>query len=172
MMIKILSLTKIILSAFGGGLILSIAPMVHAAATLAVESVRLDNPSPISALDYLRWELQFIGGSGANVLGVDSTDFEFDGDDMGAFVSDVTCLRKTCIVTALVDTESPNIPGVVKLVVVDDDTIMDSVGNKLGGSGINNGDYNDGQYMRVVTPALFTQYNLVPNGPIKAIATD
>jgi hypothetical protein len=42
--------------------------------------------------------------------------------------------------------------GTLRLIVLDNDTILDGTGNKLGGASINNGKYITGQTYTITTP--------------------
>ena len=79
-----------------------------------------------------------------NVTGVDVTDFAVDMSGAkavtGASVTGVSGSGDTYSVT--VDTGTGN--GSLGLDVLDDDTIVDAVGNPLGGAGAANGEYTAG----------------------------
>ncbi len=77
------------------------------------------------------------------VTGVDKTDFALTttGDISDASISTVTGDGATY--TVLVDTGIGN--GTLRLDVIDDDSIVDYVGNLLGGIGLGNGNYNSGE---------------------------
>jgi hypothetical protein len=78
------------------------------------------------------------------VTGVDSSDFTLTttGDITGETVSQVTGLGVSYIVTATVTGGY----GDVHLNLVDDDTIQDTSNNPLGGAGLGDGDFTDGEY--------------------------
>jgi hypothetical protein len=76
------------------------------------------------------------------VTGVNKSDFDLTVTGItGASISAVSGTGTTYKVT--VSTGTGN--GTLRLNVIDDDTILDAVGNKLGGKGADNGNYTTGQ---------------------------
>ena len=77
------------------------------------------------------------------VTGVDVTDFTLTttGAVTGAFVVNVS--GTGAVYTVTIDTGTGN--GTIRLDVIDDDTILDGVGNPLGGPGTGNGDFTAGE---------------------------
>ncbi len=77
------------------------------------------------------------------VTGVDVTDFTLTttGAVTGAFVAGVS--GSGAVYTVTVDSGTGN--GTIRLDVIDDDTILDNVGNPLGGLGAGNGNFLEGQ---------------------------
>jgi autotransporter-associated beta strand protein len=77
-----------------------------------------------------------------SVTGVDTTDFALTTSGLsGASVAGVTGTGATYTVT--VNTGSGS--GTVRLDLLDDDSIADLAGNKLGGTGVGNGNFTTGQ---------------------------
>ena len=97
------------------------------------------------------------------VTGVDATDFSLDlGGVTGASISGVSGSGASRTVTA----DSCSGTGTLRLDVIDDDTILDTAGNKLGGNGTGNGNFSTGQdytLSRTLTPT-FTADNKVYDG--------
>lgn len=77
-----------------------------------------------------------------DVTGVDATDFFVVGDVIGATVTSVTGGAKVYTVTV----DSGTGDGLLTLNLVDDDSIADLNGNKLGGTGTGNGDFGGESY--------------------------
>jgi len=89
-----------------------------------------------------------------NVTGVTTGDFALTTTGIGgASVSSVTPVSAS-VYTVAVNTGSGS--GTVRLDVVDDDTILDLVGNRLGGLGAGTGNFNAGQVYTIdkVTPGV------------------
>lgn len=105
---------------------------------LSVSSIlRADpNPAPVGSVD-------FIVTFTESVTGVDETDFtlSLSGTLAGTEISEISGSGKTYVVTV----DSGTGYGTIRLDVVDDDTIQNSSGIPLGGVGLNNGDYLDGE---------------------------
>jgi hypothetical protein len=98
--------------------------------------VRAD-PSPTSAAS-----VQYTVTFAKNVTGVDAKDFTFTASGVtGASVTGVTGGGTTWTVTVSTGTGD----GTLRLDLVDDDSITDSAGNRLGGTGAGNGDFTSGQ---------------------------
>ena len=78
-----------------------------------------------------------------NVTGVDPSDFALSstGTLLGGSVTGVSGSNNVYTVTANTGTGE----GTIRLDLADDDTIVDGVGNKLGGVGAGNGDFTTGQ---------------------------
>jgi hypothetical protein len=116
-----------------------------------------------------------------NVTGVDAADFSLASSVTGASITSVTGSGTTYTVT--VNTGSGN--GTLRLVVQDNDTIIDGAGNPLGGVGLNNGKYSLGQYYSIykTTPSVVSlvrasgnptnaatvQYTLTFSEPVKGV---
>ena len=80
------------------------------------------------------------------VTGVSSGDFTLTTTGVtGAAVSGVS--GSGSVYTVTVNTGNDN--GTIRLDVIDDDTILDAAGNKLGGTGINNGNFTSGDAYNV-----------------------
>ena len=80
-------------------------------------------------------------------VGVDITDFVLTTTGVsGALVSNVSGSGDIYIVT--VNTGTGN--GSIRLDLIDDDSIVDKVGNPLGGSGSDNGDYTSGEEYEII----------------------
>lgn len=84
-----------------------------------------------------------------SVTGVDASDFKLTTSNLsGAGVTGVSGAGSTYNVT--VDTGTPDAAGAtLRLDVVDDDTVVDSGGQPLGGNGTGNGDFNAGEVYAV-----------------------
>ncbi len=76
-----------------------------------------------------------------SVNGVDSGDFGLTGSVTGGFISNVTGSGTNRVVTV----GGYSGAGTLQLVLLDNDTIQDGLGNPLGGLGAGNGDYPSGQ---------------------------
>jgi hypothetical protein len=102
--------------------------------------VRAD-PSPTSAAS-----VQFTVTFSKNVFNVDAGDFATTSSGViGANVTGVTGSGTTWTVTVSTGTGD----GTLRLDLVDNDTIVDGVGNQLGGSGAGNGNFTAGQVYTV-----------------------
>jgi len=110
--------------------------------------VRVD-PSP-TALASVSWTVTF----GESVTGVDATDFALAqaGGVSGAFITAVTPVSGT-IYTVTASTGTGN--GTLGLNLADNDSIIDAVGNPLGGAGAGNGDFS-GETYSVIRPVTVT----------------
>jgi len=110
---------------------------VDKTAPRVVSSARV-NPNPTTASS-----VKFTVTFSESVTGVDKTDFSLTttGGITGASVSGVSGSGATRTVT--VSTGSGH--GTLRLNVVDNDTIRDGAGNRLGGTGAGNGNYTSGQ---------------------------
>jgi len=95
------------------------------------------------------------------VDGVDTSDFTpfTTGSISGASVSGVTGLGSTRTVSVNPGSGS----GTLRLDVVDDDSIVDSVSNPLGGAGAGNGNFTSGQSYTVNKNLAPTDINLSPS---------
>ncbi|MEW6400300.1 MAG: multicopper oxidase domain-containing protein, partial [Chloroflexota bacterium] len=93
------------------------------------------------------------------MTGVDVTDFALTADGItGASVASVTGTGATRSVGVLTGTGD----GTIRLDVVDNDTILDDLGNPLGGPGIANGDFTGGQSYSIdrTPPAVVSSVRL------------
>jgi hypothetical protein len=86
----------------------------------------------------------FVVFSESSLSGVDTSDFTLTttGGISGASISSVTYSNGA---SASVTVNTGSGDGTIRLDVVDDDSITDSAGNKLGGAGTGNGNYTSGQ---------------------------
>jgi len=101
-----------------------------------VSSVLRTNASPTNAAS-----VNFTVTFSKAVTGIDGTDFTVDTTGIsGAAVTGVSGSGTTYTVTVITGSGS----GSLRLDVVDDDTITDSVSNPLGGAGAGNGGYTTG----------------------------
>jgi hypothetical protein len=101
-----------------------------------VVSITRDDPSPTNAAS-VHWTVTF----SEDVTGVDASDFGFSGSGAaGASVTGVTGSGDEYTVTA-----SVGVDGVLRLDLVDDDSIKDAANNRLGGTGMGNGSFTTGQ---------------------------
>jgi MSHA biogenesis protein MshQ len=111
-----------------------------------VSSINRANPDPTIAAS-VSWTVIF----SENVTGVDATDFALVPTGVsGAFITAVTGGGTTWTVTANTGIGS----GTLGLNLVDNDTIIDAVGNPLGGAGAGNGNFPGQVYTITATPAL------------------
>jgi hypothetical protein len=108
-----------------------------------VSSIRVNaNPSWLA-------EVNFTVTFSEAVKGVDVTDFKLSTVGItGATVSAISGSGATR--TVRVSTGTGN--GTLRLVVLDNDTILDMAGNKLGGAGLNNGKFTTGQTYTISKP--------------------
>ena len=102
-----------------------------------VSSINRANPSPTNGSS-VQWTVTF----SENVSGVDTSDFVLAGTGTsGASITNVSGGSNSYTVTA-----STGADGTLGLNVVDDDSIVDGVGNKLGGTGVANGNFTGQLY--------------------------
>ncbi|MBI3358313.1 MAG: autotransporter-associated beta strand repeat-containing protein [Nitrospirae bacterium] len=80
------------------------------------------------------------------VTGVDSADFSITTGISGTSVTGVTGSGTTRTVTVNTGTGGS---GTIRLDVIDNDTILDLAGNKLGGTGLGNGNFITGQFFTI-----------------------
>ena len=128
---------------------------------VVISIVRVD-PNPTTA-ESLRFAVTF----SENVSGVDAGDFALNvtGNMTGVSVTDVSGSGSNFIIT--VSTGSGD--GTIRLDILDNDSIQDEVGNPLGGSGTNNGDFLTGEiYTIEKTPPYVTASLLADPNPTTA----
>ena len=114
----------------------------------SVSSITRANSSP-TALTSVSWTVTF----SEDVTGVDATDFALAQSGVnGASITSVTQVSNT-IYTVTVNTGTGN--GTLGLNLVDNDSITDTAGNPLGGTGAGNGDYT-GEVYAVSRPVSVT----------------
>lgn len=88
-----------------------------------------------------------------NVTGIDLSDFILTTNGVsGATLSDISGMDN--IYTVMVNTGTGS--GTIRLDVSDDDTIVDIIGNPLGGIGISNGNFISGEVYTVNKDIVFT----------------
>ena len=127
-----------------------------------VSVTRLD-PSPTSAAT-----IRFLVTFSESVGGLDSSNFPVTAVGItGAAVTNMNCPNATCTIT--VGTGAGN--GTIRLDVSDDDTIIDGVGNPLGGVGLGNGDFITGEVYTVndvISPSVLfiTRFDINPTSLI------
>lgn len=113
-----------------------------------VVSINRAGASPISAATVV-WTVTF----SSSVTGVDATDFALAATGIsGAFITTVSGSGTSWTVTANTGIGSGS--GTLGLNLVDDDTIVDASGRKLGATGANNGNFTGEVYSITATPAL------------------
>ena len=105
-----------------------------------VSSIDLASANPTSPASVVSWTVTF----SIAVTGVDVTDFALiqGGGVTGAAITSVTGGGMTWTVSANTGSGS----GTLRLRLVDDDTISSGTGKKLGGTGVNNGNFNGQAY--------------------------
>lgn len=115
---------------------------------LAVSSISCSVPScPATSAATVSWTVTF----NRSVTGVDATDFVPAATGVsGAFVTAVVGSGTTWTVTANTGIGA----GTLGLNLVDDDTVVDAGGRKLGGTGAGNGDFTGEIYPITAAPAL------------------
>ncbi len=109
----------------------------------SVSSITLANPNPTSASN-----VNFTAIFSEAVTGVDMSDFTIaiTGSISGA---DVTAVSGSgSVYTVTVNTGTGN--GTLRLDVTDDDSILDTANNPLGGAGADNGNFTSGEVYDVV----------------------
>ena len=151
----------------------------------AVASIDRASPNPSSAAS-----VNFTVTFSEPVTGVDAGDFVLTTTGVtGASITDVSGSGSTYTVTVNTGTGD----GTIRLDVVDDDSIHDTGGNALGGTGAGNGNFSAGQVYTVKKSAdidvviggnLQASYNLDPfestrdsyvnvdDGPAKVVSTN
>jgi hypothetical protein len=113
-----------------------------------VQSIRRANPNNTAAAN-----VNFIVTFTENVNGVDVSDFSLTTSGVtGASVISVSA--GSAIYTVTVNTGTGN--GTIRLNLVDNDSILDFAGNKLGGTGIGNGSFTTGQAYTINKTLTFT----------------
>jgi peptidyl-Lys metalloendopeptidase len=104
---------------------------------LAVNSITLASSNPTTASN-----VNFTVTFSKSVTGVDVTDFSLTTPGIsGADITAMSGSGTTRTVTISTGTGR----GILRLNVIDDDTIIDSLGNPLGGTGTGNGDFSSGE---------------------------
>ena len=115
-------------------------------APLVQSIIRVDS-NPTSAAT-----IGFTVNFSESVNGVDSDDFMLGTTGVtGAVITDVSGSGDTYIVT--VNTGSDN--GTIRLDLLDNDTIMNDSGDRLGGTGLGNGDFTIGEVYDVIKSTTF-----------------
>jgi len=91
------------------------------------------------------------------VAGVDTKDFFLKTTNIaGAFIISVTSVTPIFASVHTVTVNTGNGNGTIRLDLLDNDSIVDASGNKLGGSGANNGNFRNGEiYMIQGRNSLF-----------------
>jgi CSLREA domain-containing protein len=80
------------------------------------------------------------------VAGVDATDFTLTASGVtGASITTITELTVVPDSTYNVTVDTGSNEGTIRLNLIDDDTILDGAGNKLGSTGLGNGDLTSGE---------------------------
>jgi hypothetical protein len=149
-------------------------------------AIDLTFPTVVSSL---RADANFTNAASVNftvtfsedVTGVDAADFSLAANVIGASITNVSGSGTTYTVT--VNTGTGN--GTLRLIVQDNDTVIDTAGNPLGGVGLNNGKYSVGQYYTIykATPSVVSlvrasadptnaatvQYTLTFSEPVKGV---
>ena len=115
--------------------------------TPGVISVVRDGADPTNAAS-VAWTVTL----DEDVSGVDTTDFvltttALSGPTSVGTVTPIDARRYT--VTATTGTATPSGSGTLRLDVADDDSVVDGVGNALGGTGSGNGGFTAGQFYTV-----------------------
>jgi hypothetical protein len=108
----------------------------------AVSSI--DRQSPATASSNTQ-SLAYLVTFNDNVTGVDASDFTLTttGSLSGASIASVSTDSSSGTRTVTVDSGTGD--GTIRLNLVDDDSITDAATNKLGGAGVGNGNFNEGQ---------------------------
>ena len=126
--------------------------------------VRADtNPSSGASVDFT---MTFIEA----VSGVNITDFSLTttGNVTDASVSSVIDTGDQIVYLVSVNTGSGN--GTIRLDVVDDDSIVDGVGNPLGGIGSGNGDFTSGEVYDIVFKSWYGSATITSNQSVVAVS--
>ncbi|MFH2135632.1 MAG: DUF6701 domain-containing protein [Pseudomonadota bacterium] len=117
----------------------------------AVVSINRISTNPTTASVNVGWQVIF----NTSVTGVDASDFSLVLSGMtGSSITAVTGSGTTWTVTANTGTGT----GSLGLNLVDDDTILNGIGQKLGGTGASNGNFT-GQVYTVSAPVLSNVIN-------------
>jgi len=130
--------------------------IVDTDAPTVVSSVRA-NPNPTKAAS-----VHFTVTFSEAVTGVDTADFSLTAASLtGTSVTGVSGSGMTYTVT--VNTGSGS--GTLQLNVIDNDTILDSGSNPLGGTGAGNGSFNSGQFYTLdrTSPTVLSSIRVNPN---------
>jgi peptidoglycan hydrolase-like amidase len=129
------------------------------AAPLVVSSVTRNNANPTNLAS-----VSFTVTFSETVTGVDVADFSLASTGItGASITTVSGSGATRTVTVSTGTGS----GTLRLNVIDNDTILNAAGNKLGGAGAGNGNYTIGQIYTVDKPTVVSSLR-APTNPIAA----
>jgi hypothetical protein len=121
---------------------------VNKNAPVVTSSLRAD-PDPTTA-DIVVFRVTF----SEVVTGVDANDFALTttGNVTGPVVTGVSMIDVGSTYNVAVGTESGN--GTVRLDVIDNDSILDSGGNPLGGAGMGNGNFTAGETYTINKPEV------------------
>lgn len=130
----------------------------------SVTAITIVNQSPTNA-STLNYQVTF----SESVIGVDITDFTLATNISDATISSVSGSANVYNVTV----NSGNGDGTLRLDLTDNDSITNSMGNYLGGPGIGNGSFANGQTYNVdkTTPAIFSITRSNPS-PTNATTVD
>jgi len=133
-------------------------------APTVVSITRLDpNPSDKSTVSF---KVTFSEA----VTGVDAADFTLftTGTLAGGSVTGVTGTGTEYTVTINAGTGD----GTVRLDLIDDDSILDTAGNALGGAGAGNGDFTTGEVYTIAQPPVVISSILASKNPTNATQVD
>jgi hypothetical protein len=112
-----------------------------------VSSITLANPNPTS-----KNSVDFTVTFSKYVTGVDASDFALTATTIGASVTGVATTNNSSY-TVTVNTGTGN--GTVRLDLADDNSIMDTINNPLGGMGIGDGNFTSGETYTVQKISTF-----------------
>ncbi len=114
--------------------------------TPAVSAIAVASPNPTAGAGSVDWTVTFSEA----VTGVNAADFALvqGGGVSGAAITNVSGSGTTWTVTASTGTGS----GTLGLNLADDDSIQDAAGNRLGGTGANNGNFPGEAYNVTAAP--------------------
>jgi hypothetical protein len=126
----------------------------------SVVSINRVGTSPTNAAS-VQWSVVF----SESVAGVNSGDFQLANGGLGSpSIASVSGSGSTYTVTANTGSGS----GTLGLNLVDDDSIADSVGNKLGGTGAGDGNFTGQVFTVDKTPPALTSINRTGSSPTNA----
>ncbi len=136
-----------------------VGQLVASSSAPVVSSIQRAGASPTSASS-----VDFTVTFTKNVTGVDATDFALTttGSVSGASIAGVS--GSGSIYTVTVNTGSGD--GTIRLDLIDNDSIVDGSGNKLGGTGAGNGNFTAGQVYTIdkTAPSLVHVTSTTANG--------
>ncbi len=132
-----------------------------------VTSITRVTASPTNAAS-VQWTVTF----NESVTGVDAPDFQLQNTGLSGSpaITSVTGSGSTYVVTA--STGNANTEGTLGLDLIDNDSILDTANNRLGGTGAGNGSFTAGQDYTIVKPPTVISIARAGISPTSAPSVD